>query len=93
MKSVIVKCEKCNGSGKVPLDPALEETFKLFTRVHQHGGVFWTVQEAFNSLFFPNSNFTVTAINNRLEKLRKLGLIERRRNGRAWEYFKTKGGK
>jgi len=34
----------------------------------------------------------VTALNNRLEKLRALGLVTRKREGRAWRYWAAKRG-
>lgn len=67
----------------VELPKHLAETFLRFFR--SHGG--FTAQELHEQ---ENQGSTVNAVNNRLEKLRKLEYLKRRREGKSWRYFRTK---
>lgn len=91
VKLPVIKCNKCGGCGRVPLSPELKETLKALRADKD-----WTVAEVFSVLNFPGRKFSITAINNRLEDLRKLGLATRKRNGRGFLYSakpQTKGSK
>jgi hypothetical protein len=84
VKTTIPKicCPKCNGSGHVDLYPDLLETLKLVR----------TLKLPTASAIKPrltNQQMSVTAVNNRLEDLRKLGLVDRTRQGRQWVYKPT----
>ena len=84
----IIKCPRCDGSGRVVLNGLLATTLALVS--FQSEGV--TVNEAWrrNLTAWPSSNIKITAINNRLEELRRLGLVDRKKEGRAWRYFVIK---
>lgn len=74
-----IPCPKCGGAGRVYLSAELWATLVVLqrhrkataARVHQDLGVM----------------VSVPAVNNRLEDLRKLGLVRRRRNGVSVVYF------
>jgi len=76
-----IPCPKCNGSGRVFLPCLLNAV-----RQRLRGGR--TAPELLDQ--FPGVG--VTALNNRLEKLRALGLVTRKREGRAWRYWAAKRG-
>lgn len=84
----IIKCPRCDGSGRVVLNGLLATTLALVS--FQSEGV--TVSEAWqrNLTAWPSSKIKITAMNNRLEELRKLGLVDRVRDERAWRYFVVK---
>ena len=69
--SPLVECPKCNGSGKVPLDRALLETWEAIVSTYEKGIEFtskdlcWVLREK-----FPSSK-----INNRLASLNEHDLI------------------
>lgn len=79
-----IQCPRCKGDGHVELDGELLITFNLVkklldaTALKVHGVV------------SKNNRVGVSAINNRLEDLRTLGLVSRRRNGRQWIYTAVK---
>lgn len=73
-----VTCAACNGCGKVALPDPLWE---VITLLRQTGPS--TAQHLHQLLRFDGE---VTAINNRLEDLRLLGLATRQRMGRRYVY-------
>ena len=77
-------CPTCGGRGTTKLEGTLLKTFLEVRRFHSLSAV------ELHSL--PTSeHVSITAINNRLEDLRQLGLLDRIRNGRRWVYsIKTK---
>lgn len=79
MKKTTVKCAKCKGTGLAPLTGPLAETFAKFTR-----GAKLSAGEVGICGVAPN------AMLNRLESLRRLGLLERRREGQAFIYSRVK---
>jgi hypothetical protein len=85
MKQTLIKCGKCDGNGKVALDPALAETLTALISNPES-----TAPQLREMMFSGKPYPSVNAVNNRLEKLRKLGMIDRRKLGIAWEYFVKK---
>lgn len=75
-----IKCAACNGTGKQRLPEALERTIRLFKPKKRI-----TASEAHELL--AEHQITVAAVNNRLEDLRKLGLLNRKRDGKSYLYF------
>lgn len=64
--------------GVIPMDGALLDTLNLLRRVKG--------ADSFEVLDKLGAKVSVTAINNRLEELRKLSLVKRERRGRRWFY-------
>jgi hypothetical protein len=64
--AVHIHCSRCEGTGRVPLVPSLDETLRALARGPR------TPSELSDALDVPG-----TAMNNRLEKLRALGLVTR----------------
>lgn len=80
MKRPLVPCSRCEGCGKVELPYELWQTLQLVARNRSV-----TAIEVHRLLRMGGSS--TTAANNRLEDLRRLGLLERFRGaGRCWHY-------
>lgn len=73
----VMTCPKC-GEGSVPLPESLQETLNEVRRTPG-----FTAQEMLDR--FPGIG--VTAINNRLEDLRRIGLVRRQRDSHSWRYY------
>jgi len=73
-------CPTCNGHGESPLPEHLAETFAL---IPKRGS---TCAEALHEQL-PGAS--PNAQNNRLEKLRALGLVSRVRDGKRWKYSRV----
>jgi translation initiation factor 2 beta subunit (eIF-2beta)/eIF-5 len=82
IKTTVIKCSRCCGQGKIPMPMHLVET--LLVVKENNGGVAETIR------FLLNKNFTTNAVNNRLEKLRALGFVTRRRQGKFYRYQAVK---
>ena len=79
-------CSRCDGCGKVALPPELQSTLD-FVRQHPRGGALVREVHAAMSASGP------TAANNRLEKLRSLGLLWREKvSAKAWMYMPGASG-
>lgn len=79
-------CPRCRGAGTVELSPHLM-VLLLWLRVNGRA----TVAQAHRALRLPSG---VTAMNNRMEALRELGLVTRpTKDGKAWVYEATEAGK
>lgn len=82
--SDLITCPTCSGNGRVQLDslhPDLARTL-AFVRRARH----CTAATAAAALD-PSGNFVPSTFNNRLEKLRKYGLLRREgKDGKAWIY-------
>ena len=74
-----ITCRKCNGKGKVPVPKALQE-------VVIHVRKWRTASGVLSAMLARGRPINFSAVSMRLEKCRKLGLVERRNGGRAWEY-------
>jgi len=72
-----IKCRKCNGKGRVELDPILFGTLHVLTEFKSA-----TAQHFFDEL--KEANISITAYNKRLERLRKAGLVKRQRDKKTW---------
>lgn len=72
---IIIPCQHCEGKCTEPLPEYLEETLLAIPAAN-------TTEQLANK--FPL--ISRTAQNNRLEKLRLLGLVKRERNGKEWIY-------
>ncbi len=84
MKQPMIECQRCEGTGKVPLSPELFQTLEAVKRL---GSV--TAPELWLS---SDRKTGVTAFNQRLNDLCRLGFIERVRVGKNVEYtMKGKG--
>lgn len=72
-------CDKCSGTGQLPLAPELEETFAAVkSGLHTAHQIYGKDR---------NRQFIgITAINRRLERLRNMGLLCRERQGRSMHY-------
>lgn len=73
-----VKCPQCNGCGRKPLG---DELFSVYASAYNGGQV-----TAVGLSKTVGRKVSVTAMNNRLEDLRALGLLTRERIGRRWHY-------
>ncbi len=73
-------CDKCNGSGRIALSEHLQETLSLVQR-----GSNLCADDLHEIL----PNITRNAQNNRLERLRGLGLLTRTRHGKFWRYSRA----
>lgn len=82
-KIPMVTCMKCQGEGFVAMSDELEDTLKA---VYVCPGI--TAPEMLDQF----AGVGTTALNNRLEYLRRLGFVRREARGRAWRYFPVKGG-
>ena len=72
-----VACSACDGTGATTLVPSL---FRVLKMLHKRGPSTATDLVRIEAIAH-------TAMNNRLEKLRLLGLVTRNRvDGRSWEY-------
>jgi len=76
-----VKCNKCNGTGKHPLSDEIFSVLMALIRAGRTG--FVTAVDLSKTI---GKNVHVTAMNNRLEYLREIGLVSRTRVGRVWHY-------
>lgn len=77
--SIKARCTHCNGTGKRQLSRVLAATMATIGR-----GT-WSAEEIAIDMGIAN-----TAANNRLEKLRGLGLLRRKKNYRHWDYRAAK---
>lgn len=77
-----VPCPACEGSGRVPLDGRSQAVYDLIAKGRRR----WTAADVLTAL--GHDDVHVTAINNRLEKMRTAGLLSRERKGRRMYYFK-----
>lgn len=77
-----IPCPKCRTVGTVPLPKPLREVLTVLRNSRS------TPREIHEAL--GNQGIGVTAICNRLEQLRGLGLVDRAPAERGWVYFKTK---
>ena len=75
-----IECPKCH-AGRVPMPEILLATLREVRRTPG-----FKASELLDR--FPGVG--VTAINNRLEDLRKHGYVRRERAGHAWKYYPTK---
>lgn len=82
-KSLQIQCQKCHGTGRVEISNELRSVLEL---VKKNAPV--SVFRVYNLL--GNPYIGVTAINQRLEDLRKLGFVERERQGKAFFYTAAK---
>lgn len=81
MKKVV--CPKCKGTGETELPKRLLHVFNKFSP-----GIEITSEEMLIHINrLEGSELGRTSMNNRLEKLRKLGLLGRRQDGEFWKYF------
>jgi hypothetical protein len=80
MKRPSIPCRKCNGTGQIELTGPLAEAFALFRGRQQKDAEAVKAELGL-------SEITVSAINNRLEDLRRLGLLDRKKKGRVFMYF------
>lgn len=78
---VKIICPQCDGSGMVRLSELLMDTLYV---VRQRPGC--DAKEVKLCLDTTN-DFHVTAFNNRLETLKELGLLTRKKCGKAWKYW------
>lgn len=84
MKRHIIDCPKCDGSGRVGLDPVFVQTLNVLKSLKSA-----TASEVYQNS--PDKEFTVhTVANVRLEFLRNLGLVERTKRGKFWVYSVVK---
>lgn len=82
-----IPCPKCGGLGMV--DMSLELFYVLF----ELRGKGTSAREIFDTLKAQGRAegiITITAINNRLEELRRLEFVDRFKFGRGWKYVRLK---
>lgn len=81
MKRPQITCHKCEGKGEQPLDDVLWNTLQLLSKLKRV-----SAPEMYDKS--PDKSFIVpSAINQRLEDLRRLDLVDREREGKVWKYF------
>lgn len=78
-----IKCDKCDGSGKVPMSWELNEVLSLATNTDGITAI--SAKEKLDK----DNNFHPSAFNNRLNHLVDLNLMRRERQGRNWVYFRN----
>jgi DNA-binding transcriptional ArsR family regulator len=81
MKRPVIDCGKCGGKGKTPLDDTRWKTLQLLARLKRASAPELYEQSGEKDHIGPS------ALNQRLEDLRKLGLVDREREGSSWTYF------
>lgn len=75
-----IQCPTCEGKGEVPMPYWAAETMALFkTDVRR---------DSENVRLRISDAISRNGVNNRLERLRGLGLLERTRQGKWWFYFR-----
>lgn len=70
-------CPRCGGSGEIELPLDLLE---IFSKISKSG------KATARALHADLTGITCSAVNNKLERLRKAGFVTRQRDGRAWYY-------
>jgi hypothetical protein len=86
MKHPAIKCPQCKGTGEIPLSEPLADVLAI---VHANPGI--TASDVYNSCG-DWKEVKVTAINNRLVDLERLGFISRVRSGKEFRWS-VKNGK
>lgn len=81
----LVTCTTCKGTGQMLLTGRMADMLELFKR-----GRKMTAREIQAET---SDGVHTTAINNRLERLRSFGLLDREKQGRALRYFLAKASK
>lgn len=76
-----VTCSQCDGAGKHQIS---DELFEVYAAAQTEAYV--TAVMLHKTI---GKNFTVTAMNNRLEELREHALLTRIRVGHTWRYYKV----
>ena len=79
-----IDCQKCGGSGKVPLSEEMESTYEVVQKI----GAATATQV--KGKLDPKDSFHVSAFNNRLNDLVGAGLLERKRISRNLIYSVVK---
>lgn len=82
MKPPTIICPTCHNCGTIPMPEKLTETLRAFTGT----------KELIAADFTKGSKVGTTAHNNRLEKLRAMGFLKRRRQGKTW-FYSLKGAR
>ena len=83
-KPVLVPCPTCKGENVIELEGVLKSTYDLLSRRWKFGA---TAKELLSTL---GQEVKITAVNNRLSDLLKLGLAVRKRGGHSWRYNAVK---
>ncbi len=86
VKRPMIVCECCKGAGEVPLSDILNDTLYLVR-------VFGPITAETVMIHSRETKTGITAFNGRLEKLRRLELVTREKDGREWFYSITAKGK
>lgn len=83
MKPPLVTCPCCHGTGQAPMTQPLVETLAILTqRPISTADIYAAVPG--------RDYFGITAINNRLNKLQKMGFVASERRGKEFFWRKTK---
>jgi DNA-binding HxlR family transcriptional regulator len=82
-----VTCPMCGGVGDVPFAKVHARLARLCERMYSQPPL--SAQDLHAAA---PGDVSVTAYNNRLEDLRALGFVERRKQGRRWVYSLTAAG-
>lgn len=80
MKPPTIDCPKCHGEGRIELPESLQLTLLALGRLKKSTAA--DVQRVLDH----KKDFHITAFNNRLNELVKLGLATRVRQSRNWMY-------
>lgn len=76
-----VCCPKCSGTGRLRLQTEFPQLDEIMDLLHAHGPL--TAPEI---LPLVKRKVRPSAINNRLENLRRSGFVTREKDGRQWRY-------
>jgi len=81
-KNLLIECHHCNGDGMIPLSDDMQLTLNAALKMRRI-----TVVELAEKLAWKGH---ITAINNRMTDLMKLGFFTRKREGRDFVYTPVK---
>lgn len=83
-KPVLVTCPTCKGNQVIELQGELRTTYDQLSRRWKFGA---TAKELLPAL---GADIQITAVNNRLSDLLKIGMAVRKREGHSWRYNAVK---
>jgi len=86
-----IQCPQCKGSGIIPMPLALTDTLQVLLRARKNFKEGISADEV-HAICADSKYIKVTAVNNRLVKLERLGLVTREIRGKTY-FWSAKGGR